>query len=154
LGSVALNPEAAIIEDIFDCPKLLSELSRSFAARSAREPDDSSAALEAESGRRGAISPRKLLQQIESDWDSLSRRYEPVRLDSTDLERGDYLVIPTRDSRAVRTLSLTKEVTEILKLFEAPRPIGDYLALVCASSANPLLGKLLEFDALIPAALA
>lgn len=149
-GTVALSPDAAIIENIFDCPQLLSDLSRTHAIRCRPDISEEAPLEQPPSRRRGAVSPQRLVQQIESDWASLSRRYRPVHLSSEGLRRSDYLLMPTLDAKSVRTIAMSPNLTALLKLFEAPRPIDDFRALVCAAATNPLVEELLDLAALVP----
>jgi hypothetical protein len=150
--AVALNPDAAILENIYDCTRLLSDLAHLHDARTATHGDESVDLVPMPAGarRRGAASLQLLSQQSESDWTSLTRRYLPLHMPVGDVKRGNFLVLPIRGSNEARNVPLSHDLTTLLRLFAMPRSLNDFQAVTWAAATSPLVKELLDLDALMP----
>jgi radical SAM superfamily enzyme YgiQ (UPF0313 family) len=146
-----LNAEAKLLEDIHDCPALLDKLT---ARQNARWEAERSALSQSIRGnwRRGAASEKLLDSQIDSDWSSLVQRHERITLETDEVPRGDFLVVPIRGSDEVRNVRLDSGVAPLLEIFRKPRSLREFRRAIRARRTPAVVRGLIDIEALISTA--
>lgn len=147
------NPDLRILHDIHDCSHLLARLQDLHAARTRVAAAPSLPApppgLVQLARRRGAAPLRLLQAQIDERWSAVAAPPTPLALDSADVPRGDFLVVPITGSDRVRDLRLHPDLAALLELFARPRSLRELARHVPRSDA--VLRDLVGLELLVPA---